>query len=120
MAVFWVSIDHRHDELHDLWVADLLAEVCPRIINTFSIVLQLSQVKKSSSIFSVHKYFSNHTSYRENIHGRLQQALVHQLLRRRHVRSESFRGNIASLVVVQFSKVQVISLQIILRDESRL
>jgi hypothetical protein len=63
MAVFRVSIDHRHDELDYLWVADLLAEVCPRVINTFSIVLQLSQVEKSSTIFSIHKYFSNDASY---------------------------------------------------------
>jgi len=63
MAIFWVSINHRHDELHYLWVTDLLAEVCPRVINTFSIVLQLSQVKKSSTIFSVHKYLSNDASY---------------------------------------------------------
>ena len=120
MPVFRVSTNHRHDEVNYLWVADLLSEVCPRVMDTFSIVLQLSQVEKSSSIFSIHKYLSNDASNRENIHGRLQHCLIHRVLCRGHVRSESFRGNIASLVVVQFSKVQVIGLQIILRNESRL
>lgn len=40
-----VALEHRHYQVDDFGIANVLQHVCPRIIHTLFIVLELSQIK---------------------------------------------------------------------------